>query len=157
MYNVVSLFCGCGGVDLGTLGGFTFNKKEYAKHPCKLVYACDIDQKAIDSHKLNFGSEKAECADVAPKTVTSTSSTPEKAAALNAKGDKKSVTAPLPGVIVALKVQVGEQVKAGQTIAVLEAMKMENDIQSEYDGVVLSVDVNPGDSVLEGATIVTIG
>ena len=102
-------------------------------------------------------SEKAECADVAPKTVTSTSSTPEKAAALNAKGDKKSVTAPLPGVIVALKVQVGEQVKAGQTIAVLEAMKMENDIQSEYDGVVLSVDVNPGDSVLEGATIVTIG
>ena len=102
-------------------------------------------------------SEKSECADVAPKTVTSTSSTPEKAAALSTKGDKKSVIAPLPGVIVALKVQVGEQVKAGQTIAVLEAMKMENDIQSEYDGVVLSVDVNPGDSVLEGATIVTIG
>ena len=102
-------------------------------------------------------SEKSECADVSPKTVTSTASTPEKAAALSTKGDKKSVTAPLPGVIVALKVQVGEQVKAGQTIAVLEAMKMENDIQSEYDGVVLSVDVNPGDSVLEGATIVTIG
>ena len=37
MYNVVSLFCGCGGVDLGTVGGFIFNKKEYEKHPCKLV------------------------------------------------------------------------------------------------------------------------
>lgn len=64
MYNVVSLFCGCGGVDLGTVGGFIFNKKEYAKHPCKLVYACDIDQKAVDSHKLNFDAENAVCADI---------------------------------------------------------------------------------------------
>lgn len=64
MYNVVSLFCGCGGADLGTVGGFTFNKKEYAKHPCKLVYACDIDQKAVDSHKLNFDAENAVCADI---------------------------------------------------------------------------------------------
>lgn len=64
MYNVVSLFCGCGGVDLGTVGGFTFNKREYAKHPCKLVYACDIDQKAVDSHKLNFDTEQAVCADI---------------------------------------------------------------------------------------------
>lgn len=64
MYNVVSLFCGCGGVDLGTVGGFIFNKKEYKKHPCKLVYACDIDQKAIDSHKLNFNADNAVCADI---------------------------------------------------------------------------------------------
>ncbi len=64
MYDVVSLFCGCGGVDLGTIGGFTFNKREYARHPCRLVYACDIDKKAVDSHKLNFGEENAVCADV---------------------------------------------------------------------------------------------
>ena len=102
-------------------------------------------------------SDKSTSADVAPKTITSIVAAAEKTAVINTKGDKKSVTAPLPGVIVALKVQVGEQVKAGQTIAVLEAMKMENDIQSEYDGVILSVDVNTGDSVLEGATIVTIG
>ena len=100
-------------------------------------------------------SEKS--AEAAPKTITSTVAAAEKTAVINTKGDKNSVTAPLPGVIVALKVQVGEQVKAGQTIAVLEAMKMENDIQSEYDGVILSVDVNTGDSVLEGATIVTVG
>ena len=44
MYNVVSLFCGCGGVDLGTVGGFIFNKKEYekpsviiARRPCALL------------------------------------------------------------------------------------------------------------------------
>lgn len=64
MYNVVSLFCGCGGVDLGTVGGFTFNNKEYFEHPCKIVYACDIDQKAVDSHRLNFKGDKAVCADI---------------------------------------------------------------------------------------------
>lgn len=64
MYNVVSLFCGCGGADLGTIGGFIFNKREYEKHPCRLVYACDIDQKAIDSYKLNFDEEKIVCADI---------------------------------------------------------------------------------------------
>lgn len=64
MYKVVSLFCGCGGVDLGTVGGFVFNKTEYAKHPCKLVYACDVDQKAVDSHKLNFDAENAVCTDI---------------------------------------------------------------------------------------------
>lgn len=64
MYDVVSLFCGCGGVDLGTIGGFNFNKKAYAKHPCKLVYACDIDPKAIDSHRLNFQTGRTECTDI---------------------------------------------------------------------------------------------
>ena len=64
MYNVISLFCGCGGVDLGTIGGFTFNKTKYAQHPCKLVYACDIDQKAIESHKMNFNTEQTICTDI---------------------------------------------------------------------------------------------
>lgn len=64
MYNVVSLFAGCGGADLGTLGGFDFNGKHYKKQPCKLVYACDIDEKAVETHKLNFSAEKLECADI---------------------------------------------------------------------------------------------
>lgn len=68
----------------------------------------------------------------------------------------KAVTSPLPGVIIAVKVNVGDTVKAGQVIAILEAMKMENEIQAEHDGTVASVNVTKGDSVLEGATIVTI-
>lgn len=68
----------------------------------------------------------------------------------------KAVTSPLPGVIIAVKVNVGDAVKAGQVIAILEAMKMENEIQAEHDGTVTSVNVAKGDSVLEGATIVTI-
>ena len=74
-----------------------------------------------------------------------------------AGGKAKPVTSPLPGVIIAVKVNAGDAVKAGQVVAVLEAMKMENEIQAEFDGTVASVNVSKGDSVLEGATIVTIG
>ena len=90
-------------------------------------------------------------------SVSPVSTSSEKTKSSNPIGDKMCVKAPLPGVIVALKAKVGEAVKAGQTVAVLEAMKMENDIQSEYDGVILSIEVNPGDSIMEGATIMTIG
>ena len=72
-------------------------------------------------------------------------------------GSGKAINSPLPGVIVGIKVKVGDKVKAGQVVAMLEAMKMENEIQSEYDGVVVSVNVSQGDSILEGAPIVTIG
>lgn len=68
----------------------------------------------------------------------------------------KAVVSPLPGVVVDVKVAAGDVVKTGQTVAVLEAMKMENDILAECDGVVASVDVKNGDSVLEGAVLLTI-
>lgn len=68
----------------------------------------------------------------------------------------KTVVSPLPGVVVEVKVAAGDVVKAGQTVAVLEAMKMENDILAECDGVVASVSVKDGDSVLEGAVLLTI-
>ena len=76
------------------------------------------------------------------------------ATAVSSKG--KNVTAPLPGVILAVKVKAGDHIRAGQTVAVLEAMKMENEIQAEHDGTVQSVNVEKGESVLEGTIIVTI-
>ena len=74
-------------------------------------------------------------------------------------GEELNITplSPLPGVILDLKVNVGDQVKAGQTVAVLEAMKMENNINAEHDGVVTAIKVNKGDSILEGAEILLIG
>lgn len=71
-------------------------------------------------------------------------------------GAGKAVTSPLPGVIIAVKVNVGDVVKAGQEVAVLEAMKMENSIEATQDGTVTAVHAAKGDSVLEGAPIVTI-
>lgn len=67
-----------------------------------------------------------------------------------------SVKAPLPGVILDIKVKVGDTIKNGDTVVILEAMKMENNIHSDKDGVVKSIEVNKGDSVLEGATLLTI-
>lgn len=71
--------------------------------------------------------------------------------------DARTVASPLPGVIVSVNVRPGDKVRAGQVVAVLEAMKMENEIQSEYDGVITEVKVSQGDSILEGSPIVTIG
>lgn len=68
----------------------------------------------------------------------------------------RDVTSPLPGVIISTNVQKGDKVVAGQTVAVLEAMKMENAIEAEKAGTVTAVHVQKGDSVLEGAKIVTI-
>ena len=74
-----------------------------------------------------------------------------------ASGAGKPITSPLPGVIIAVKVNVGDSVKAGQEVAVLEAMKMENSIEAVQDGTVTAIHVAKGDSILEGAAIVTIG
>ena len=68
----------------------------------------------------------------------------------------KTITSPLPGVIVSVDVKEGQSVKRGQKVAVLEAMKMENDILAECDGTVGQVFVQKGDSLLEGAKICTI-
>lgn len=73
-----------------------------------------------------------------------------------ASGNGKPVTAPLPGVIIEISVKVGDTVKQGQQVAVLEAMKMENVIEATHDGTVTAINVSKGDSVLEGAPIVTI-
>lgn len=76
-------------------------------------------------------------------------------AALAGKGT--AVQSPLPGVILDIKVAVGDQVKAGQTVAILEAMKMENNINAECDGVITAIKVSKGDNILEGSDIVIIG
>ena len=67
------------------------------------------------------------------------------------------IIAPLPGTITEVKVSVGDTVKNGDTVVVLEAMKMQNNIEADHDGKVTSVLVTRGDTVMEGATLITIG
>ena len=67
------------------------------------------------------------------------------------------VKAPLPGTINAINVKVGDQVNVGDVVVVLEAMKMQNNIEAEQAGTVTSIAVNPGDSVMEGTVMLTIG
>ena len=81
----------------------------------------------------------------------------EAAAAAAAAGAGQAVKAPLPGTITDIRVQVGQQVSAGDIVLVLEAMKMQNNIEADHDGTVTSVLVTRGDTVMEGATLITIG
>lgn len=67
-----------------------------------------------------------------------------------------SVKSPLPGTIMNFKVKVGDSVKTGDTVCVLEAMKMENDIHSDKSGVVKQIVANVGDAVAEGADLLII-
>ena len=81
---------------------------------------------------------------------------PAPAAAPAPSGAGKKITSPLPGVIIDVCVKEGDTVKRGQKIAVIEAMKMENDILAESDGTVSAIYVKKSDSVLEGADIASI-
>ena len=69
---------------------------------------------------------------------------------------KSGVKSPLPGVILEIKAKVGDVVKRGQTDIILEAMKMENNINADKDGTITAINVNKGDSVLEGTDLVII-
>lgn len=66
------------------------------------------------------------------------------------------ITAPMPGTIVSVKVNVGDTVKNGDLVAVLEAMKMENEIFASTDGTVAGVSVSAGDAVNSGDVLVSI-
>lgn len=77
------------------------------------------------------------------------------AAPAGAKGGV-SVKAPMPGSIMQVNVAVGDKVKKGAVLCVLEAMKMENEIMAPQDGVVASVEVKKGDSVTTDALLVTM-
>ena len=72
-------------------------------------------------------------------------------------GAGQTIKSPLPGIIISVDVKEGQAVKRGQKVAIIEAMKMENEILAESDGTVTAVHTRKGDSVLEGADIVTIG
>lgn len=72
-------------------------------------------------------------------------------------GSGAKVVAPLPGTISEIPVKVGDSVAVGDTVIVLEAMKMQNNIEAEVAGTITSVLVSKGDSVMEGTALVTIG
>ena len=72
-------------------------------------------------------------------------------------GAGSPIKAPLPGTIIELKVKVGDTVKQGDCVLVLEAMKMQNNIESEYEGTVTSITVKQGETVMEGTVLLTIG
>lgn len=99
---------------------------------------------------------------VAPKIVKRPAAAPKTESGSSVVADvkkavkKEGVKSPLPGVILDIKVKKGDVVKKGQTVVILEAMKMENNINAHKDGTVTDINVQSGDSVLEGTDLIII-
>ncbi len=75
---------------------------------------------------------------------------------INTETYGNDICAPMPGTVIDIKVNVGDTVKKGQVVAILEAMKMETEIMADSDGKVNSVNISKGDSVILNQSILTI-
>ena len=91
-----------------------------------------------------------------PPTPQAAPATASVAPAPAAPSGGSAIKSPLPGVVLNIFVNVGDQVKAGQHLLLLEAMKMENNIDADRDGKIAEIRVAKGDTVMEGAVLVTI-
>lgn len=92
----------------------------------------------------------------APAPAPAPAATPAPAPAPAPAGGGKEVTAPMPGNILDIKVNVGDSVAANQVVIVLEAMKMENDIVTPVAGTVASINVTKGQAVNSGDVLITV-
>ena len=93
---------------------------------------------------------------VQPVAAKPIAAAPAPAAPQSASVDGHAIKTPLPGVIIDVKVNVGDEVKKGATVVVLEAMKMENNINADRDGKVIAIQVAKGDTVADGAVLVVM-
>lgn len=100
------------------------------------------------------GGAAAPAASAAPAPAPAAASAPKAAPAGNAGSIK--VTAPMPGKILSVKANVGQEVKQGDVILLLEAMKMENEVVAPQDGKVASINVGSGDMVESGDVLATM-
>lgn len=113
-------------------------------------YNVELEKDSKAASKINTSKAPA----AAPKTATGEKVISKPAAS---SGAGNAIKAPLPGTIMSFKVKVGDTVNPGDTVCMLEAMKMENDVKSTLSGTVQKILVNVGDSVLEGNDIMIIG
>lgn len=112
----------------------------------------EIEIERVDGYRpLDRGAQAA-----APAPIVAQAAAPAPVPAAAPAGGT-SVDAPMPGKILGVKVKVGDAVSAGQTVVVMEAMKMETEIVAPVAGTVTAVMVNGGDMVESGAPMVSIG
>ena len=139
----------------------TYNFKINGKDYSVTIKGIDGRNAEVSVNGTDYSVEMENASDAIPEPAAVTSpaapqpqSVPQPAAPSG--GVTSVVHSPLPGVIISVDVKEGQAVKKGQKVAVLEAMKMENEIQAEADGTVSAVLVQKGDSVLEGAEIIKL-
>ena len=119
-------------------------------------YIITVNGKSYDVSVEEVGGAVASAPVMTAAPVAAPAAAP-KAAAPQAPANGTKVEAPMPGTVLKINVKVGDTVAEGQAVAVLEAMKMENDIPAPCAGKVVSVNVNTGATVETGTVIAVIG
>ncbi len=120
------------------------------------VYEVEVEKgEAIIKAEFDAAVPASQPASPAPVAVAP-QATPAPQAAPQASGSANSVNAPMPGNINAVKVSTGQQVKKGDVLVILEAMKMENEIVAPKDGKIGQVFVQKGATVQTGAPLVEV-
>lgn len=114
--------------------------------------------KSLSRQPVGRGERKTVATPVAEPVVSAPVETPKPApaAASVSAGAGTEITSPMPGSILDVKVNVGDKVTYGQTLAILEAMKMENDIPATADGEVVEIRVKKGDMVETDAVLIVL-
>ncbi len=109
-----------------------------------------IDGKVFEAEVEEVGGEKA-------VQATATKAAPAPPSPLPQAGSGNSIVAPMPGKILSIKVKKGQQVNAGDTVLILEAMKMEQEIKSSISGTVSEIPVSEDDTVKKDQPLVILG
>ena len=120
-------------------------------------YTITVNGNVYDVTVEEGASTGAVSAPAAPKAAPKAAAAPAAKPAATGTAGSVKINAPMPGKIVDVKVKVGDAVKKGQTVLVLEAMKMENEIFSPVSGTVVGVHVKKGDTVNSNDLLISIG
>lgn len=116
----------------------------------------DIAQIEVNGTPYQVEVEKVKAETKTPKLVRSRIPAPNKKENSIQKAEAFTVKAPLPGTILKISVKEGDVVKNGDTLLLMEAMKMENNILAEKNGTITKIHVAEGDTVLQNDTLITI-
>ncbi len=110
----------------------------------------------VEVEEIRDGVAVASPVVTAPVAAPAPQAAPDAAPKATGTAGSVKIEAPMPGTVLKMNVKVGDTVSEGQAVAVLEAMKMENDIVAPSAGTVASVNVSVGDSVNSGDVLVTL-
>ncbi|OPZ74031.1 MAG: 2-oxoglutarate carboxylase large subunit [Verrucomicrobia bacterium ADurb.Bin474] len=140
-----------------TVGNKAYNVKvkSFSSHQAELEVngkLMKVDVKAIGDDLVGKPVARA----AAPSSTAPVRAAPVSAKKMPVAG-AGAITAPIPGAILEIFVKEGQEIKAGQPVLKMEAMKMENVIQSHLEGTILSISVQPKDAVSQGQELMTVG
>lgn len=127
--------------------------KEFGAKSAKV----DVNGKVFDVAVAFTGQPQAVFTPPVPRSVSSTRPVEQQAPVASDSSAGHSVKAPMPGLILKILVKPGDSVSVGQKVMSMEAMKMENDINTTVAGTVKEIQVKEGDNVREHQPLITIG